>query len=450
VKDAASQITIVVLAAASWLFSSVEVRTQETSIAFIHATVIDATGSPAMPDTTVLLIGDRIAAIGSAGKVGIPDRTQVIDSTGKFIIPGLWDMHVHLGSYEDGKKILTRLAEYGVTGVRDMASPADDILRLRRDTQEPGLGGSRIVAAGPILQRPLPFTLPPMVRTVASASDARNAVDELHRQGVEFIKVGDTLERDAYFAVADESKRLGIPFAGHLPVTVTASEASGAGQRSIEHFGSANFHGVLIACSKDERELDTYVRDALSAAIGGGPSPDTKVFRADFLNRLVDTYDTRKATALFSLFAKNGTWNVPTLAAVRSVIDSHRNSMTASDAAAAERVWAKNIEILAAMRDVGVNLLAGSDVPSGAGPPPLDDELIMLVKAGLTPMQALQTATRNPASFLGRLSTEGTIERGKLANVVILNGNPLTDIANIKGVDVVVQSGRLIHHSDSR
>jgi hypothetical protein len=111
-----------------------------------------------------------------------------------------------------------------------MASPADDILRLRQDTREVGLGGSRIVAAGPILQRPLPFTLPPMVRVVASARDARTAVDDLHRQGVDFIKVGDTIERDAYFEVADESRRLGVPFAGHLPVAVTASEASRAGQ----------------------------------------------------------------------------------------------------------------------------------------------------------------------------------------------------------------------------
>ena len=157
------------------------------------------------------MTGDHIAAVGRTGTVGIPAGTSVIDAAGKFVIPGLWDMHVHLGSYEDGKKTLARLAEYGITGVRDMASPPEDVLRLRRDMGASNLGGSRIVAAGPILQRPLPFTLPPMVRTVASAAEARKAVDELHRQGVDFIKVGDTIERDAYFAVADESRRLGIP-----------------------------------------------------------------------------------------------------------------------------------------------------------------------------------------------------------------------------------------------
>jgi imidazolonepropionase-like amidohydrolase len=174
------------------------------------------------------------------------------------------------------------------------------------------------------------------------------------------------------------------------------------------------------------------------------------MFSGDFLNRLVDTYDHRKATALFSLFAKNRTWMVPTLAAVRSVIDAHRNSMSASDAAAAERVWAKDVEVLAAMAHAGVNLLAGSDLPFNAGSPPLDDELVLLVNAGLTPMQALQTATRNPAIFLGRLSTEGTIERGKLANLIIFDGDPLVDIANVKRVNAVVQSGRLIHHVASR
>src|SRR3954465_7469463 len=131
-KDLAIRTAIVALGA-GWLFSSIEVRTEETSTAFIHATVIDATGSPAMPDTTVLMTGDRITAVGRTGKVGIPAGTSVIDLAGKFVIPGLWDMHVHLGSYEDGKKTLARLAEYGITGVRDMASPLDDILRLRRD-----------------------------------------------------------------------------------------------------------------------------------------------------------------------------------------------------------------------------------------------------------------------------------------------------------------------------
>ena len=152
----------------------------------------------------------------------------------------MWDMHVHIGGYDEGTKVLPRLVAYGITGVREMASPVDDILRLRRESADGTLLGPQIVAAGPILQRPLPFRTPPLVRTVTDA-DAKQVVDDLQAKGVDFIKVGDTLTRDAYFGIASEAKRLGLPFVGHLPVSVTALEATQAGQRSIEHFGSAAF-----------------------------------------------------------------------------------------------------------------------------------------------------------------------------------------------------------------
>ena len=111
-----------------------------------------------------------------------------------------------------------------------------------------------------------------------------------------------------YFGIASEAKRLGLPFAGHLPISVTAFEATQAGQRSIEHFGSAGFRNVLIACSAAEAELISEVRDALASALAGGPSPDEKLYRSEFLTRLVETYDKRKAASLFSAFKRNGTW----------------------------------------------------------------------------------------------------------------------------------------------
>jgi len=185
----------------------------------------------------------------------------------------MWDMHIHIGGYDEGKKVLPRLLAYGITGVRDMASPADDILRLRRESADGTLRGPHIVAAGPILQRPLPFSTPPLVHTVTDA-DAKQVVDDLQAKGVDFIKVGDTLTRDAYFGIASEAKRLDLPFAGHLPVSVTALEATQAGQRSVEHFGSAGFRNVLIACSSAEPELTSEVRDAIASALAGGPPPD--------------------------------------------------------------------------------------------------------------------------------------------------------------------------------
>jgi imidazolonepropionase-like amidohydrolase len=307
-----------------------------------------------------------------------------------------------------------------------------------------------MIVAGPILQGSLPFQLPPMVRTVGDARGATTAVDELRQKGVDFVKVGDTLERDAYVAIAAESRRLHIPFVGHLPVSIGAAEASRLGQQSIEHFGSARFHGVLIACSSQERSLSDYAREALETAKAGGAAPDTKVFRADFLTHLVSSYDERKAAALFSVFQKNGTWQVPTFVALRSVWDNQRSRMSADDIAAGERVWQKDMEMLVSMSRAGVKILAGTDLPITDGTPHLDDELVWLVKAGLTPMQALQAATRNSAEFLGRLPEQGTVTKGKVADLVILNASPLDDIANLRRVAGVVLRGQLRQNALAR
>jgi imidazolonepropionase-like amidohydrolase len=431
---------IALLLIAPWEQSAL--RSQSKSVAITNVTVIDATGGPPRSNVTVVVKGERIDAVGGTGSLTVPEGADVIDGTGKFLIPGLWDMHVHSGGYQDGRTQLPRLVAYGITGVRDMASTVDDVLRLRRETADGTIVGPQMIVAGPILQGPLPFRLPPLVRTVTD-QDAKQVVDELRAKGVDFIKVGDTITREAYFSIAEETKRVGLPFAGHLPVSVSASEAARAGQRSIEHFGSAGFRGVLIACSGAEAELSAYVQEALATARAGGALPDTRVDRAEFTNRLVNTYDPRKAAALFSLFVSTGTWQVPTLVAIRGAWHEQRAGLNADDAAASDRAATQTLEMFGQMRRAGVRVLAGSDTPIGTGVPPLHDELVALVGAGVSPMEALQAATRGPAEFLGRLRDEGTIEAGKKANLVLLDANPLADIANTRRVAAVLLAGHV-------
>lgn len=240
---------------------------------------------PPKVDITVVVVGNRIGSIGRSSKLRAPVGAQVLDGAGKFLVPGLRDMHVHLGGYDSGKKTFGQLLASGIVGVRDMASPVEEILRLRTETRNGTLLGPAMVVAGPILQGPLPFTVPALVRSVADGAEARRTVDNLKAQGVDFIKVGDTLPHDVYFAIADESRRLGIPFAGHVSAFVSAGEASHAGQRSIEHFGSAGFQAVLIACSSEEAALSQVAQDALMSAMTGGLSPDATLFGADFTDR---------------------------------------------------------------------------------------------------------------------------------------------------------------------
>ncbi|HEY9405325.1 MAG TPA: amidohydrolase family protein, partial [Pyrinomonadaceae bacterium] len=403
------------------------------SLVFTHVTVIDMTGVPARPDMTVVIGDGRISALGKFGRIRIPKGSKVINAAGRFLIPGLWDMHIHSGGYQDGRKNFPVFVANGITGVRDMASPPEDVLRLRKEADAGNFASPRMIVAGPILQGPLHFQMP-LLRSVSNESEVKETVSYLKKSGVDFIKIGDSLPRDLYFVLAAETKRQGVPFAGHLPIGVGAGEASDSGQRSIEHFGSARFHGVLLACSTREAELGKYVGELLEAAKKGDESADTKLFRAGLTKPLLDTFSDEKATSLFALFAKNQTWQVPTLVALREVWTSKRKELGDEDKRYGDRVWQKYLEMVSAMRRKGVMLLAGTDLPLNNGVSRLHEELSLLVQAGLTPMEALQTATRNPAKFMGRSDMIGTVEKGKIADLVLLDASPLENIGNTQKI----------------
>jgi len=417
-------------------------------LVFTHATVIDATGAPAKRDMSVVIVDGRIITLGKSGKVRIPKGAEVTDATGKFLIPGLWDMHIHSGGYENGKKYFPRLIANGVTGVRDMGSPLDEILRLRREVEAGEILGPHMIIAGPIVQGLLPFRMPLFI-SVNNKAEARQAVISLKGHGVNFIKVQDALPRDLYFVIAAEAKRQRIPFAGHVPPSVSAAEASNAGQRSIEHLGG-RFYGVLLGCSDREAELTSMVREIVSnvmKALNEKKEPDdSDIFRATLTKPLFESFNDRKAAALFSLFLRNRTWQVPTLVAqpLRQAINE-RKDLTEDDIRYGKKLLQKQFDLVRAMQRTGIKIMAGTDLPPDRSR--LHEELSLLVKAGLTPMEALQSATRNPAEFLGRLHSLGTIERGKIADLILLDANPLEDISNVQKINAVVFGGKLIPKS---
>lgn len=421
-------------------------QTRPKPLALIHVTVIDATGAPAKRGMTVVITNGRITALGRTGTVRIPESAKVIDASGKYLIPGLWDMHIHSMNYENGRRFLPLLAAHGITGVRDMGSPLEDVLRLRRETREGKIAGPRMVLAGPLLQGALPFQVP-FITSVHNTTEARRAVVHLRGRGVDFVKLQDALPRELYTAIAAEAKRQNLPFAGHVPPSVSALEATSAGQRSIEHLGG-RFYGVLLACSSREAELSGRIRvvvnDALRALNEKREPADSEIFRAAFTKLLLDSYDERKAAALFSAFKKNGTWQVPTLIAqpIRAAINGGRTDLNADDIRYARLLARKQLEVVFAMKRAGVKIMAGTDLPPDGST--LHAELALLVEAGLSPMEALQAATRNPAEFLGRLGSLGTVERGKIADLVLLDANPLEDIRNTKKIHAVIVGGELV------
>ena len=422
-------------------------RSQANSVALVHATLIDGTGAPARTDINVIITAGRIVSIGESSRTSVPTGADVLDATGKYLVPGLWDMHFHVLDFSNRRKILGQLVASGVIAIREMAAPLDDALGARRAVRNGTLVGPRMVIAGPILQGPLPFPMPPMVRTTTDA-DAVKTVDDLKTAGVDFIKVGDTLSREAYLTIAAEARRVGLPLAGHLTPFVSAAEAVQAGQRSIEHFGSAGFRNLLIATSTEEASLSAYAQAALDRLRSRGEVPDAALYSAEYTNRLVDTYSAEKAATLFALFASKGTWLVPTFAVLNEAWGAQRAKLSAAEAAATDRVSQKTYEMFKAARSAGVRILAGTDLPIRDGVAPLHEELRALVRAGMSEMEVLRTATHDSAEFLNLLDTTGTVEVGKDADLLILDGNPLADIRNTQQISAIILRGKLLRKDD--
>lgn len=422
-------------------------------------TVIDMTGAAPRPGMTVIIRGGRIETVSS--EVKVPEGAQVVDARGKFLIPGLWDMHVHLWHAE---RELPLFVANGVTGVRDMASPPAQIFRLRDEVKSGRTLGPRIVACGPQVDGP--GEAPEHAIPVSNAAEARQAVQRLKALGADCVKPHDRVPRDAYLALVDEAKRAGLPVMGHVPNEVEVAEASDAGQRSIEHLG-----GLFDACSSARAEIER---------LKSLPPPKDP---SEFPRRLaargtlaLDTYSPEICGRLFERFVRNGTWQCPTLATTyaRTFIDdlSRRDDprlryipkeqrerwkpendffarfRTPDYVAWQKRYWTEALKLVGAMHRAGVPILAGTDLSLAYVYPgfSLHDELAFLVEAGLSPREALAAATVNPARFLGLEA--GTVETGKIADLVLLDADPLADIRNTRRIAGVIVNGRWLGPED--
>lgn len=431
----------------------------QKAIVFTHVTVIDVTGVPPASDRTVVITGNRISAIGATGTLSLPKDARVIDASGKFLIPGLWDMHVHW--YE--ADYLPLFLANGVTGIRIMWG--DSLHReFRKHIEAHELLGPRMAIASPLIDGPVPFW--PGSISVHTPEEARQAVDLSKQSGADFIKEYSFLPRDLYFAIADESKKQNLPFVGHVPLSVSAEEASDAGQKSMEHL-----IGILPACSSREQDF----QQAAQADLAGMFTAKKAAFEGPHLRQiredLLSTYDPVKAAQLFARFKKNGTWQCPTLTVLRSLAYRDQASFlndprlkylprsiraswdpaangtirgkTPEDYDFAKREFQKDLELVAAMNRAGVDIIAGTDVLNPFCFPgfSLPDELELYSKAGLSPADALRTATLSPARFLGREKDLGTVEAGKLADLVLLEANPLDNINNVRKISALVYDG---------
>jgi len=400
----------------------------ESGIAIINVTVIDVISGENTPNMTVVVQGDQITEIASA--ISISQNVAQLDGSGKFLIPGLWDMHTHHEAL--GIESMDLYLANGVVGTRDMGSELQFIISLRDRINNGELPGPEIIAAGPILDDAPPEF--PSRQRVSDAEEARRTVRALQQSGVDFIKVHNLTPREVFFAIADETANLGMSFSGHVPPTVSIEEAASSGMTSIEHL--SNFRVYLECAGTEPYSLDSCQESFENLATHGVWQTPTIALAQEFpelMNGMLNEIPMSQTLSHYE-FASD------------ALLERFETEISVgASAQVVDFLRVNNVTSLAAisdLREAGNQFLAGCDalVPGFC----LHDELEWMTLAGLSPLEALQTATINPAIFFGRENTQGTIEVGKRADLVLLDENPLADINNIRTVNAVLVRGHLI------
>lgn len=364
----------------------------------------------------------------------------------------------------------------GITGIRDMGGQLAVIKKSKSEISHDSMVGPRIMAAGPILYGSSAAS--PTHIAVPSAEIATHIVDSLKRTGADFIKVYSFIPRQCYYAIVKETQKLKMQLVGHVPLTVSLIEAADAGQTSIEHF---DFPYFVQECARDFarfRNNDLAREYQLTRPFDTASTP-AWIAQIHELDSALLQFDQTKADSIYRHFAKNHTWQCPTFISLKMFLKMRDTSlmqhplmkyaysqwirqdwnykkrsllsaMTDEEWNILGRLYLKNLEIAGDMKKRGIRFLAGSDVNTPFIYPgfSLHKELELFVQTGFTPLEALQTATINPAVFFRMEDSLGTVNEGKYADLIILNANPLDDIANTQRIDAVIVRGKYYGRKD--
>lgn len=392
-----------VVAVAGWLLGATAAVAQPL-LAIEGASVIDpAAASPAAVQTIVVRDG-RIEAIGPG--VAVPAGARVIDGRGKFVVAGLWDMHVHLAALTPIGRAPERLVGHGVLHARDMGGHLDQLLPLRDEIRAGRRIGPDLVLAGPTLNSEQPADFH---RKVTTAAEARAAVRDLEARGVDFIKIHRATNREVFDALVEETRQVGLPLAGHVPLGVSWVDGARAGMRTIEH-------------------IQTIFENL---------QPDLKLSAARF-DELASQLDGTLGDEIFAALKQHGTWFDPTLIGYEAALEGAR-----PEAAAARRqAYARMKTIAGKAARAGVAIVSGTDVLDRHGEMLLR-ELERLVEVGMTPREVLVAATVNSATAAG-LPALGRLAVGAPASFLVLEANPLDDIRHLRRLSAVALRGRLL------
>jgi imidazolonepropionase-like amidohydrolase len=446
-----------------------EISTQTVLIKKVN--IVDTKGGKLLMNRDILLVDGKIREIALAGKIAIQQDVQVIEATGKYVVPGLINMHMHVIDYPYPSENLSLMLTNGITGFRQM-SGSSELLKLRK---QQGLG---IPDGQPaLLEMPGSVLIPVNTHNIKAAQ--RN-VQQQKADGADFIKIG-MLSPDIFFATLAEARRIGIPVLGHVTADANMMVASNQGFRSVEHLGLN--YGGLTACSTEEANLIAIApkEPAILSYLPGfmeklsmkllqstlmNPAVGTSDKEYERINRIVTTFSEAKAKDNALKYLANGTWQCPTLSHLKQyqlaflpeiknepgywydnakreqqhkkVTEKFEKELTPKLKEILTNAYNLQLKLVKIYDTMGLKLLAGTDDQNGKA---LQLEFEEFAKAGLSPLHILQTATINAAEFLGRTAEMGSVEEGKIADLILLDTNPLEDIRHLRNINAVIRNG---------
>jgi len=405
----------------------------------VHAvTVVDVEAGRLLPDRTVLVRGERIERIGPAGSVAVPEGARVIDGSGRYLLPGLIDAHVH---FVHPPSFAPLLLAHGVTLVRDMGGDMQSTLGLRDELNSGERVGPEMLAVGPILDGEPPIW--PFSEVCRDASEARRAVRKVVEAGVDQVKLYSNLSDEAFFAAVDEARSLAKVSVGHVPLGVDLMEAVEAGYGSIEH-------------------LDGF--DELIARAAGEPVPETRSFRNLFARwDLLEKADPERLREAYAKIAERGTVMCPTIAVMQGIgsvgarpeddplvrffppflVSMWSSERYARMAPGARRIVPRMQRTVAELHRAGVPLICGTDLGNPFVVPglALHEEMRLFQDAGVPAADVVRSATVVPARFLGVSDRLGTVAEGKVASLLLVGADPLADVTNARRIEGVFLRG---------
>lgn len=453
------RVPIAAILAAVSLFYIKAAAQNQADLVIRHATIVDIEHVRLIPDQAVATSGNRIVAVGKDADVSKKwTARQTVDAQNRYLIPGLWDMHVHFGGgaglIEENQALLPLYVAHGITTVRDASGDIPyQVLNWRKEIAEGSLFGPNLLSSGPKIEGIHPVWKGTI--ETGSKEDVDRAIEKLRTLRVDFVKITDsTLKPDLFLYAVKRARAAGLRTSGHIPMGITVRQAIDAGLSSIEHIGYAYNAGV-----KDE--------SAIEADFAAG-----RISREKANARLDAGFDPATAMNAYRYFAQKNVFVTPTLNGSRilAYLDqgNHRNDsylayigpglrktyewrVQRAAQANAERIAQRHAQfdriaaVLPMLQKAGVTIMAGTDAGflnsfnyPGIG---LHDELALYVEKGLTPAQALSSAIRSGPAWFGKLSQYGSIDRGKAADMVLLDRNPLEDIRATRAIRAVILRG---------